>query len=121
MGRLRLRATIARKAFARTLETAADYRPRGQEWTALRHDCAPLGHALRLFGCSDEMNLGVFALERRQQAALRRLYQDICLKCTGILLPDAKRNAPLGPMHTLTAIVGREEEGRKPKSFPLIR
>src|SRR5580700_7116785 len=38
MGRLRRRATIARKAIVQLLETAAEYGHAGEEWMALRRD-----------------------------------------------------------------------------------
>lgn len=73
MGRLRRRATIARKAILQILETAAEYGHAGEEWVTLRHDCHALARALKEVERSDEMEVGVLSLERRQQAARTRL------------------------------------------------
>jgi len=73
MGRLRRRATIARKAIVQILETVAEYGFDGEEWTALSRDCRALGAALRAVERSDEMELGVVSLERRQLQARERL------------------------------------------------
>ena len=47
MGRLRRRATIARKGIAQILETAAEYGFQGEEWARLAHDTQHLARALR--------------------------------------------------------------------------
>jgi replication initiation protein RepC len=73
MGRLRRRATISRKAIVQILETAAEYGLAGEEWTTLSRDCRAIGTALKAIERSDEMEAGVLALERRQQAARERL------------------------------------------------
>jgi replication initiation protein RepC len=72
MGRLRRRATIARKAIIQILETAADYAFDG-EWQTLAHETEALARALRAVERVDEMEAGVTSLERRQQAARERL------------------------------------------------
>jgi replication initiation protein RepC len=73
MGRLRRRATIARKSIIQILETVAEYRLSSEEWLTLRRDCDAIGSALRRVERSDEMEVGVVALERRQQNARERL------------------------------------------------
>jgi replication initiation protein RepC len=73
MGRLRRRATIARKAIAQILETADEYGFDGEEWQILRRETADLGRALRGIERPDEMAIGVTSLERRQTAARERL------------------------------------------------
>src|SRR3954470_8755628 len=75
MGRLRRRATIARKAIVQILETAAEYGFEGEEWQILAHDMTALTRALRNVERVREMELGVASLERRQQEALARLDQ----------------------------------------------
>jgi replication initiation protein RepC len=73
MGRLRRRATIARKAIVQILQTAAEYGIEGEEWVALRRDSEAIARALKSVERSDEMEVGVLSLERRQQAARERL------------------------------------------------
>src|SRR5450759_3279694 len=46
-GRLRRRATIARKSIAQILETVAEYGFQSEEWTRLAHDTRDLVRALR--------------------------------------------------------------------------
>ncbi|MBV9828288.1 MAG: replication protein C [Alphaproteobacteria bacterium] len=73
MGRLRRRATIAKKGIAQILETVAEYGFAGEEWITLGRDCAALGRALKAVERSDEMQVGVLSLERRQRVARERL------------------------------------------------
>jgi len=73
MGRLRRRATIARKAIAQILETAAEYAIEGEEWITLARESEALARALRSVERVDEMEMGVTSLERRQTAARERL------------------------------------------------
>jgi replication initiation protein RepC len=72
-GRLRRRATIARKAIAQILETAAEYAIEGEEWITLARETQNLTRALRDVERLDEMEAGVKSLERRQIAARERL------------------------------------------------
>jgi replication initiation protein RepC len=73
MGRLRRRATIARKAIIQILETAAEYAIEGEEWIKLARESEALARALRGVERVDEMEVGVTSLERRQIAARERL------------------------------------------------
>ena len=73
MGRLRRRATIARKAIIQILETAQEYGFAGEEWTTLARESGALTRALRGVERGDEMETGVRSLERRQAAARERL------------------------------------------------
>ena len=73
MGRLRRRATIARKAIVQILETASEYGIEGEEWQTLARETEALTRALRAVERLDEMETGVESLERRQQAARARL------------------------------------------------
>jgi replication initiation protein RepC len=73
MGRLRRRATIARKAIVQILETAAEYALDGEEWRALADETRAIVRALRAVERLDEMETGVKSLERRQIAARERL------------------------------------------------
>jgi replication initiation protein RepC len=73
LGRLRRRATIARKAIVQILETAAEYGFRGEEWQALVRETGDLVRALKGVERVDEMETGVKSLERRQQAARERI------------------------------------------------
>jgi replication initiation protein RepC len=72
-GRLRRRATIARKAITQILETAQEYGFAGEEWTTLAHETAALVRALRDMERLEEMEIGAKSLERRQSAARERL------------------------------------------------
>jgi replication initiation protein RepC len=73
MGRLRRRATIARKAIIQILQTAAEYAIEGEEWQTLARETEALTRALRSVERVDEMEAGVTSLERRQTAARERL------------------------------------------------
>jgi replication initiation protein RepC len=73
MGRLRRRATIARKAIAQILETAQEYGHLGDEWKTLAVETQALTRALRGVERPDEMETGVTSLERRQIAAREHL------------------------------------------------
>ena len=73
MGRLRRRATIAKKAIVQILETAQEYGFAGEEWQMLAREMAALARALKEVERVDEMELGVTSLERRQSAARERL------------------------------------------------
>src|SRR3954464_6108013 len=69
MGRLRRRATIARKGIVQILETAAEYGFGGEEWQMLASEVVALTGALRDIEKLGEMEAGVASLERRQTAA----------------------------------------------------
>jgi replication initiation protein RepC len=69
MGRLRRRATIARKGIAQILETAGEYGLQGEDWAGLARDTRILATALKRVEQPAEMVLGVESLERRQRAA----------------------------------------------------
>jgi replication initiation protein RepC len=73
MGRLRRRATIARKGIIQILETASEYGLPGEEWLILKHAARDLGQALRKMERPEEMAFGVAGLERAQRAARERL------------------------------------------------
>jgi Replication protein C N-terminal domain len=53
MGRLRRRATIARKAIIQILETAAEYAIEGEEWITLARESEALARALRVVERAD--------------------------------------------------------------------
>jgi replication initiation protein RepC len=73
MGRLRRRATIARKAITQILETVQEYGFADAEWITLAHETAALTRALKVVEHPDEMESGVKSLEGRQIAARERL------------------------------------------------
>jgi replication initiation protein RepC len=73
MGRLRRRATIARKGIVQLLETAQEYGFDGEEWQTLARETRALTRALQGVERPDEMAAGVESLERRQQGARERL------------------------------------------------
>jgi replication initiation protein RepC len=73
MGKLRRRATIARKAIAQILETAREYGFEGEEWQVLARETKDLVLSLRSVERPDEMETGVKSLERRKDAARERI------------------------------------------------
>ena len=73
MGRLRRRATIARKGIVQILETARDYDLTGEEWTTLESDAQAIVQALKRVERPDEMEAGVTSFEQRQRDARTRL------------------------------------------------
>ena len=93
MGRLRRRATIARKGIVQILETAAEYGFEGEEWQVLACDMTALTRALRDVERLEEMELGVTSLERRQMAARERLEQ--LLESCGFRPQGGGKPAPL--------------------------
>jgi replication initiation protein RepC len=86
MGRLRRRATIARKGIVQILETARDYALEGEEWATLERDAQTIVQALKRVERPDEMEMGITSLEQRQRGARARLET---------LLKDVKK-APSG-------------------------
>ena len=95
MGRLRRRATIARKGITQILETAAEYGSRCEEWANLSRDSRNLTRALRTIERIEEMALGVESLERRQRAGRERL--EILLSTATAESPETVDSAPKGP------------------------
>jgi len=73
MGRLRRRATIARKGIVQILETARDFDLTGEEWTTRERDAQAIVRALKRAERPDEMEVGVASLEQRQREARARL------------------------------------------------
>ena len=73
MGRLRRRATIARKGIVQILETAGDYALEGEEWGTLERDAQAIVQALKRAERPDDMEVGVTSLEQQQRAARARL------------------------------------------------
>jgi replication initiation protein RepC len=90
MGRLRRRATIARKAIVQILETARDYGGAGEEWRTLAGETEALARALKRVERVDEMAAGVESLERRQQAARVRLEALLAVETA----PEPSENRP---------------------------
>ena len=54
MGRLRRRATIARKGIVQILETARDYDLRGEEWPTLEREARAIVRELKRLSVPDE-------------------------------------------------------------------
>jgi replication initiation protein RepC len=69
MGRLRRRATIARKGIIQILETAHDYGLGDEEWSTLEVDAQAIVQALKRVERPDDMEVGVTNLEQRQREA----------------------------------------------------
>jgi replication initiation protein RepC len=87
MGRLRRRATIARKGIVQILETAHDYDLRGEEWATLESDAQAIVQALKRVERPDEMEVGVASLEQRQRkgrAHLEALLKDVKKTPSGV-------------------------------------
>jgi replication initiation protein RepC len=94
LGRLRRRATIARKGIIQILETAAEYGLTGEDWAGLARDAQALARALRTVERPAEMLLGVESLERRQRQARERL--ETLLAATKVGLSETVDSDPLG-------------------------
>ena len=80
MGRLRRRATIARKGIIQILETARDNDLSGEDWARLESDAQAVAKALKRVERPDEMEAGVASLEQQQREArarLERLLEDV--------------------------------------------
>jgi replication initiation protein RepC len=73
LGRLRRRATIARKGIVQVLETAQEYGFEGEEWQVLSCETAAMTRALRGVDRLEEMEAGLTSLEHRQTTARERL------------------------------------------------
>jgi replication initiation protein RepC len=73
MGRLRRRATIARKGIVQILETATEYGFTGEEWQRLARAAEALIRALKDIERPEAMEAVVKSLEGRQTAARERL------------------------------------------------
>jgi replication initiation protein RepC len=95
MGRLRRRATIARKGIAQILETATEYGLGGEDWASLARETRTLAKALKKVERPEEMVLGVESLERRQRGARERL--EILLSAAPAGPVEAVDSDPLGP------------------------
>lgn len=91
MGRLRRRATIARKGIVQILETAREYDLTGEEWATLEREARAIVRELKRAECPVDMEAGVVSLERRQHEARSRL--EMLLK--GVKkAPSQPENAP---------------------------
>jgi replication initiation protein RepC len=95
MGRLRRRATVARKGIVQILETAAEYDLQGEDWAGLARDAGSRARALRAVERPAEMLLGVESLERRQRDAREHL--EVLLTATRTGPSGAVDSDPLGP------------------------
>jgi replication initiation protein RepC len=91
MGRLRRRATIARKGIVQILETARDYNLSDEEWSTLERDSRTIVEKLRRAERLDAMEAGVVSLEERQNEARTRL--ETLLKDSS-KTPSPSENAP---------------------------
>ena len=101
MGRLRRRASIARKGIIQILETAAEYNFEGEEWVNLRRDSRNLTQALKKIERLEELALGVESLERRQREGRERL--ENLLAALASAVPEAVKR----PRFTTVRIPGR--------------
>lgn len=125
MGKLRRRATIARKAIAQILETAEEYGFEGEEWQTLAGETEALKCALRDVAHLDEMETGVKSLERRQTAARERLEILLGLMNSGPMGPENRPQQhnyklSLDPNQDTVVIPnnGSEAEGIAVSQFP---
>src|SRR5271170_7666692 len=91
MGRLRRRATIARKGIAQILETARDYDLRGEEWPTLEREAQAIVQELKRAELPSDLEATVVSLERRQYEARNRL--EMLLKDVN-KVPSQPENAP---------------------------
>jgi replication initiation protein RepC len=91
MGRLRRRATIARKGIAQILETARDYDLTGEEWAILDREAGAIVRELKRAERADVLEAGVVCLERRQHEARKHI--ETLLKHVN-KAPSQPENAP---------------------------
>ena len=94
MGRLRRRATIARKGITQILETAGEYGAQGEDWASLARETRILANALKRVERPAEMAQGVESLERRQREARERLENLLAVPMAGPA--EAVDSAPSG-------------------------
>jgi len=126
MGRLRRRATIARKGIIQILETVAEYGLAGEEWRVLDEDAAALTRALKGVERPNDMEAGVVSLERRQTAARERLEVLLKLVDSDPKQPEIRPHQhnykpspdPLQDTVVASKICSREGEG-SPPSLPM--
>lgn len=98
MGRLRRRATIARKGITQILETAAEYGLEGGDWAGLAREARTLAKALKTVERPEEMAVGVESLERRQRQARERLETLLSMAAAGSdQAVEAGDSDPKGP------------------------
>jgi replication initiation protein RepC len=95
MGRLRRRATIARKGITQILETVSEYGFTGEEWAILECETWSLAKALSKVETLAQMALGIENLERRQRAARERLENLLSAVTAGV--SEAVDSDRLGP------------------------
>ena len=91
MGRLRRRATIARKGIVQILETARDHNLSDEEWPTLERDMRTIVEKLRRAERPDVVEARVVSLERCQNEARNRL--EMLLKDVK-KSPSPSKNAP---------------------------
>lgn len=97
MGRLRRRATIARRGITQILETAAEYGLEGEGWASLEREARALAKALKTVERPEEMAVGVGSLERRQCEARERLETLLSSAAAGsAVAAEAVDSAPKG-------------------------
>jgi replication initiation protein RepC len=94
MGRLRRRATIARKGITQILETAGEYGAEGEDWVSVARETRILANALKRVERPAEMALGVESLERRQREAREHLENLLAVPTAGPA--EAVDSDPLG-------------------------
>ena len=99
MGRMRRRATIARKGIVQILETARDYDLAGEEWATLEREARAIVQELKRAERPDDMEAGVVSLERRQHEA--RSHLEMLLKDVN-KAPSQPENAPHQYTYKLT-------------------
>jgi len=116
MGRLRRRATIARKGIVQILETAGEYGLQGEDWAGLARDTRVLATALRRVERPEEMALGVDSLERRQREARERLESLLSVVTAGP--SEAVDSDPKGPEYR--PHIDTYNTGSNPKSDTVI-
>jgi len=131
MGRLRRRATIARKGITQILETAAEYGLEGGDWPSLARETRALAKALRAVERPEEMAVGVESLERRQHQARERLETLLSVAVAGsdkiVETVDSDPKGPENRPHQYTyksnldlnsdTVIARES--RKPPAGPV--
>src|ERR1700730_13151136 len=122
MGRLRRRATIARKGIVQILETACDYALEDEEWGTLERDAQAIARALKRVERPDDMEVGVTSLEQRQREArarLEMLLKDVKKTPSGVENEPHQYTYNRTPYHSQDTVIPPSLVARRPsRSFP---
>jgi replication initiation protein RepC len=121
LGRLRRKATIARKGITQILETVHEYGLQGEEWVRLAEETQHLIRLLKDAGSPADMTSGVVSLERRQTAAREHLEALLGTVDSAPLGPENRpHNTTTNESYNLSdTVIAPEGSSRSPAEPPL--